>query len=280
MIDLHMHTTASDGRSTPGELVAQVAAAGLRTIAVTDHDTTAGLEASGRAAAEAGVTCHAGIEITAVDGGRDVHMLGYGFDPAHGELQTFLTRQREDRRRRLDAIGARLAQLGVPVDLEKAMTDAGRLAGRSMGRPMAAAALVKAGHVADIREAFDRYLGEGKPAFIERIGPSPAEVVALIARAGGLASLAHPGKYQRDQLIAPLVEAGLPAIEVYHPDHDAIDTARYRQMAVTYGLLATGGSDFHGVGSSREKAFGRVHLPAAEYARLAERAGWTTTHAD
>lgn len=280
MIDLHMHTTASDGRSTPAGLVAEAAAKGVRIMAVTDHDTTAGLDGCLAAAREAGITCHVGIEITAVEHSRDVHVLGYGFNRHDVEFEAFLTHQRADRRRRLEAIGEKLARLGVPVDLDQAMADAGRLAGRSLGRPMAADALVKAGHVTDMREAFDRYLGEGKPAFIERIGPSPADVVALIARAGGLASLAHPAKLSADQPIAAWVDAGLPAIEVYHPDHDAIDTARYRQMARSLGLLATGGSDYHGVGSTREPAFGRVHLPSADYARLAERVGWTTIHAD
>lgn len=279
MIDLHMHTTASDGRSTPEGLVAEAAAKGVRIMAVTDHDTIAGVAAARAAAREAGVTCHVGIEITSVDEGRDVHMLGYGFDPANGELVAFLAAQRRDRRRRLEEIGARLAQLGVPVDLDQAMADAGRQAGRAVGRPMAAAALVAAGHVGDFREAFDRYLGEGKPAFIERIGPSPADVVALIARAGGVASLAHPGKAGRDHLIAGLADVGMPAIEVYHPDHDAIDTARYRQIARSLGLLLTGGSDFHGVGSTREFAFGVVNLPSADYARLAERLGWAVIHA-
>ncbi len=279
MIDLHMHTTASDGRSTPEGLVAEAAAKGVRVMAVTDHDTTAGVADAQSAARDAGVTCHVGIEITAVDAGRDVHVLGYGFDPTHAELVAFLTTQRRDRKRRLEEIGVRLARLGVPVDLEQAMAAAGRQTGRALGRPMAAAALVAAGHVGNFREAFDRYLGEGKPAFIERIGPSPAEVVALIARAGGVASLAHPGKSQRDHLIADLADAGLPAIEVYHPDHDAIDTARYKQMALSLGLLMTGGSDFHGIGSTREFAFGVINLPSPAYARLAERLGWAVIHA-
>lgn len=279
MIDLHMHTTASDGRSTPEGLVAEAAAKGVRIMAVTDHDTTAGVAAAQAAARDAGLTCHVGIEITSVDAGRDVHVLGYGFDPAHAELTAFLTSQRLDRRRRLEEIGVRLSQLGVPVDIQQALADADRQAGRALGRPVAAAALVAAGHVADFREAFERYLGDGKPAFIERIGPSPAAVAALISRAGGVASLAHPGKAQRDHLIAGLAEAGLPAIEVYHPDHDAIDTARYKQMARSLGLLMTGGSDFHGVGSTREFAFGVVNLPSANYARLAERLGWAVIHA-
>ncbi len=278
MVDLHMHTTASDGRSTPAGLVAEVAARGLTIVAVTDHDTTAAIDECLAAARLAGITCWPGIEITSVDEGRDVHVLGYGFDVRHPELVTFLATQRDDRRRRLFEIGARLAHLGVPVDLDRAITDAGRTAGRSLGRPMAAAALVTAGHVPDLRDAFDRYLGEGRPAFVERIGPSPAAVVALLACAGGLASLAHPGKSHRDHLIPALVDAGLPAIEVYHPDHDPIDTARYQQIARAHGLLVTGGSDYHGVGSTREPAFGCVHLPPDDYARLAERAGWTVVH--
>ncbi|MSO48714.1 MAG: PHP domain-containing protein [Acidobacteria bacterium] len=274
MIDLHMHTTASDGRSTPSQLVEEVVALGITTMAVTDHDTTAAWDEVSAAAAAAGVACLPGIEITAVDHGRDVHMLGYCFDRNYPELVTFLTTQREDRERRLREIGDRLERLGVPVDLEDAMADAARSAGRAMGRPMAAAALVKAGHVANIKEAFDRYLGEGRPAFIERQGAEPAEVVALVTRAGGVTSMAHPGKTQKDHLIPALIEAGLPAIEVYHPEHDTADTARYRHMADTFNLLVTGGSDYHGVGSGRSQGLGQFHLPAADFARLAERTGW------
>lgn len=275
MIDLHMHTTASDGRSTPGQLVKEVLARGITTMAVTDHDTTAAVDEVVEAAAAAGVACLPGIEITAVAGGRDVHMLGYFLDASHPELVIFLEQQRIDRRRRVREIADRLARLGVPVDIENVTLTAGHLPGRAWGRPIVAAALVEAGHVADFREAFDRYLAEGRPAFVERIGVPPAEVVALVARAGGLASMAHPGKTQKDHLIPDLVAAGLPAIEVYHPDHDAADTARYRQMAGTFNLLPTGGSDYHGPGSGRDQALGHVLLPAADFARLAGRAGWT-----
>lgn len=274
MIDLHMHTTASDGRSTPEALVAEVVAKGIRTMAVTDHDTTAACQEVARLASAAGVTCIPGIEITAVHRGRDVHMLGYFIDVTHAELQAFLTTQREDRGRRLQEIGRRLERLGVPVDLDRAIREMGHRAGRALGRPIAAAALVTAGHVADVREAFDKYLAEGRPAFIERQGISPADVVALVARAGGIASMAHPGKTQQDELIPRLVAAGLPALEVHHPDHDPIDTARYRQLATTLNLLVTGGSDYHGPGSGRSGGFGRFHLPPADFARLADRAGW------
>ena len=275
MIDLHMHTTASDGRSTPEQLVKDVLARGITTIAVTDHDTTAALDEVIVAGAAVGVTCVPGIEITAVASGRDVHMLGYFLDRNHPELVTFLEEQRSDRKRRVREIAERLARLGVPVDIEGVTSTAGHLQGRAWGRPIVAAALVAAGHVADFREAFDRYLGEGRAAFIERIGVSPAEVVALVARAGGLASMAHPGKTQKDHLIPDLIAAGLPAIEVYHPDHDPADTARYRLMGEVYDVLPTGGSDYHGPGSGRDEALGHVHLPARDFARLAERGGWT-----
>ena len=270
MIDLHMHTTASDGRSTPAQLVAEVVASGVTTIAVTNHDTIGAWDEVRMAAAVAGIECIPGIEITAVADGRDVHMLGYFFDPLYQELVTFLEQQRIDRKRRVIEIGDRLASLGVPVDLESATLAPGP--GRALGRPIVAAALVKAGHVASIREAFDLYLSEGKPAFIQRVGISPAEVVALLGRAGGVTSMAHPGKTRKDHLIPDLIAAGLPAIEVYHPDHDDADTARYRQMANAFNVIATGGSDYHGPGSGRDGALGYIHMPAVDFARLAERA--------
>ncbi len=273
MIDLHMHTTASDGRSTPTQLVTEVVARGITTMAVADHDTTGAWDEVSAAADAAGVTCVPGIEITAVADGKDVHMLGYFFDRNHPELVTFLEQQRTDRKRRVHEIGERLARLGVPVDLESALVS-GQLRGKALGRPVVAAALIQAGHVADIKEAFDRFLSEGKEAFIERVGIAPVEVVALIARAGGVCAMAHPGKTKKDHLIPGLIAAGMPAIEVYHPDHDEAETARYRQMADAFKVVSTGGSDYHGPGSGRDEALGRVNLPATDFARLAERAGW------
>ena len=165
-----------------------------------------------------------------------------------------------------------LDRLGVPVDrapIDEAV--AGRT-GRSLGRPLLAEALVRAGHVRDIQDAFERFLGEGRPAFVARDGAAPQEVIALVARAGGLSSLAHPGKVKRDELIPVLAAAGLDAIEVHHPDHDAESTARYRSLAFDHSLLVTGGSDYHGQGSGRTAGLGRVGLGAEDYARLVERA--------
>lgn len=271
MIDLHSHTTASDGRSTPQELARHFAGAGITIAAVTDHDTTAAIDEVRQHATGLGIRVIAGIEITAVQQSEDVHMLGYGFDPAHGALVRFLETQRVDRRRRLEEMHARLVAIGLPVDIESHLSATAQKSGKALGRPLLAAALVKAGYVSSIAEAFDRYLGAGGPAFVSRRGASPADVVALVHDAGGVVSVAHPGKLRSDALIEPLAEAGLDAIEVYHPDHDAITTSRYRARAVGLGLLVTGGSDFHGRDSGRVDAMGRVTLPAADFARLAER---------
>jgi hypothetical protein len=270
VIDLHLHTTASDGRSAPDALVREAAAAGIVTLAVTDHDTVAAVPVVMAAAVDAGVAAIAGIEITAVHQGRDVHVLGYFVDPDDVALGEFLGRQREDRRRRVLEIGRRLDRLGAPIDLAPVVGDAAS-SGRALGRPAVAAALVAAGHARDISDAFDRYLAEGRPAFVERHGASPADVVLRIGQAGGLASLAHPGKLKLDALIPAMIDAGLSAIEVFHPDHTADDVARYRRIALETGVIMTGGSDYHGLGSGRANSLGRVGMPAGEFERLAAR---------
>jgi predicted metal-dependent phosphoesterase TrpH len=271
VIDLHLHTTASDGTLSPEALVAAAQAAGIVTMAVTDHDTVFGLSAAMAAAQAAGLQCLAGIEITAIQEGRDVHVLAYGVRPATPALTAFLERQREERRRRLVEMADRLAALGAPIPPPQLAAAAAGPSGKSVGRPTLARALVELGVVRDIREAFDRYLAEGRPAFVERIGPTPGAVFACVRAAGGVPSLAHPGTLQRDDWIAPMIEAGLEAIEVHHPDHDAAAVARYRARAEAAGILVTGGSDYHGPGSDRAAAFGTVSLPPADFDRLADR---------
>ena len=268
-----MHTTASDGRSTPEMLIADLQAAGISIAAVTDHDTTAAIDTVTTLGRPHGIRVIPGIEITAVHQDEDVHTLGYGFDPQHPGLVAFLETQRADRKRRLEEMAARLAAVGAPVDLDAMIASQAGVSGKALGRPMLAAALVKAGHVGSIGEAFDRYLGRGCAAFVARRGATPAEVVALVHAAGGIASLAHPVKLKHDHIIEPLAAAGLDAIEVYHPDHDAPATRHYRRRAQRLGILMTGGSDFHGRDAGRVNAMGRVTLPAADYARLAERLG-------
>jgi hypothetical protein len=243
-------------------------------VAVTDHDTVAAVPDVLEAALARGVAGVPGIEITAVHDGRDVHMLAYFLNIESVELAGFLERQRADRRRRLFHMLDLLDRLGAPVDRE-AVDRRASDAGRAAGRPLLADALVRAGHVRSIAEAFERYLGQGRPAFVSREGASPREVIEIVQRASGLASLAHPGKLGGDELIPWLVEAGLPAIEVHHPDHDEVDVGRYQRLASFYGLLVTGGSDYHGPGSGRTAGLGQVTLSREDFDRLIERAGWT-----
>jgi len=267
VIDLHLHTTASDGRSTPAELVTLAVRAGLTVMAVTDHDTTANVADVRAIAARQGIESIAGIEITAVLDGRDVHMLGYFFDPRHAGLMTFLAGQRQTRLARIEAILERLAELKMPLNLKPQLELARRQTGLSLARPHVARAMVSAGYARDMRAAFDQWLGEGRPAYVPRVGPAPAAVAAAVHAAGGLLSLAHPGRTRIDHHIPAIVADGLDALEVFHSDHDEAAVARYRAMAEAGGLLMTGGSDFHAdPGSSL--AIGAAMLPVEEWQRL------------
>jgi predicted metal-dependent phosphoesterase TrpH len=266
-VDLHLHTTVSDGRCTPPELVDRARGGGVTVMAVTDHDTV-GAVADVRAYADAcGILAIAGIEITAVDDERDVHMLGYFFDPTNAALEDFLAAQRVTRIDRVRAIGERLAALGMPVDLSPVFLEASMQSGRSIGRPKVARAMIDAGYVADMREAFDKWLGRGCPAFLPRAGALPADVIAIVHRAGGIVSLAHPGRTSIDTRIEALRAAGLDALEVHHSDHDAAAVDRYSRVARDLELLVTGGSDFHG-----DPAYGiepgSTSLPHDEWERL------------
>ncbi len=238
-------------------------------MSVTDHDTVAALPEVESSAAASGMSFVPGIEITAVHEGRDIHLLGYFIDRTDSSLAEFLDRQRADRIRRIRVMADKLADMGKPIDRETLL--ASRRPGRSLGRPMLAKALVKAGHVADTRQAFDQLIGEGKPAFIPRSGAGPADVIAMIDRAGGVASLAHPGLLKRDDLIPAMIQAGLTAVEAFHSDHDPATTAHYLTLAERHGILVSGGSDYHGENERRRAAFGTVGLPLERFERLAAR---------
>ena len=210
MIDLHLHTTASDGRSTPDALVAEAASAGIDTLAVTDHDTVAAVDAVRAAAGRAGLDDdrRASRSPRSHDG-RDVHVLGYFLDANDAELSAFLAAQRASRRQRVTEILARLEALGVAVDASALLSGKAIESDASVGRPLVAQALVLAGHATDVADAFDRYLGTGRPAFIPRIGPSVRDVVERVARAHGVSSLAHPGKIENDDLVRGFVRDGV-----------------------------------------------------------------------
>lgn len=271
MIDLHLHTNASDGRLTPAELVDRAALAGLTVVAVTDHDTAGAVDEVSQLASARGMRVVPGIEVTAVEAGRDVHLLAYFIDHHDPALAGFLARQRGRREDRAREIGRRLAALEVPIDMDSLLEQARATPGTSIARPWLARALVQAGHVPSVQDAFDRYLAHGRPAYVPRVGPSPFDVLGIVHAAGGIVSFAHPGVTQKDALIAPLAEAGLDALEIHHSDHLPEVRERYRGMAVALGLATSGGSDFHGYGETRA-TLGVVHLPPDEFTVLETRA--------
>jgi len=261
LIDLHTHTTASDGRCAPAELVGRAAAAGVDVLSVTDHDTTAAAPAAAAACAQAKIEFVPGIEITAVIDGADVHILGYFIDPDSPALGAFLTTQRRRRIDRVRKMIDRLAALGIPLDADAILQPAEEDGSKAAGRPWIARALVAAGIVASTGEAFDKYLKRGQAAFVSRVGPLPAEVFSQIHGAGGVASLAHPGLLERDDLIPLFVAAGLDAIEAHHSKHSAEDTARYLDLAARHRLDVSGGSDYHGDPAHDAVGPGGVSLP-------------------
>lgn len=270
MIDLHTHTTASDGALRPADLVHRAAAAGIRTLAITDHDTLDGLDEAHAAASACGVALIDGIEVTAVHDGRDVHVLGYFLDRSAPDLLEFLRAQRTDRIRRVREMVDRLAALGVPVDPEPLLR-LGSDAGRSVGRPHVAAALVAAGHVRTRDEAFEKFLEKSRPAFVPRCGAAPRDAIATLRQAGAVVSLAHPALTRIDDIIPSLVSSGLGALEARHSDHDAADERHYRELAKSLGLGVSGGSDFHGDDGHRKCALGAVTLPDEDFADLQAR---------
>jgi len=268
-VDLHSHTTASDGTLAPRELVRLAARHGVRVLAVTDHDSTNGLrEAMDEARALPPLEIVPGLEINCDVPGAEIHVLGYCVDWDAPWFQAFLGAQREERRRRVYRIAERLAELGVPIDPAAvfALVKEG-----SAGRPHVAQAMVDRGYVKTVREAFDRYLSASGPANVPRQRLTPVEAVRVIRRARGVPVLAHPGLANRDELIPELVEAGLLGIEAYYPEHSPGQTATYRQMCARLGLVATGGSDFHGprIGGARHP--GVQAVPESAWQELRDR---------
>jgi predicted metal-dependent phosphoesterase TrpH len=266
-VDLHLHTTASDGLRSVDDLVREAVDVGLSVMAITDHDTMASVPRASALCAQAGVTLVPGIEITAMEAGRDIHVLGYFLDAAHDGLQQFLARQRRNRLDRVHAIADRLAAAGAAIDIEPLVSDADRHDGRSIGRPQVARALVAAGHASTTNEAFERWLSRGRPAFVPRAGANPEQVIGIIHDASGLASIAHPGIAHVDDRIPSLKDAGLDALEAYHSDHDDAARDRYLALARDLNLLVTGGSDYHGDPAHGLNP-GDVTLPAHEWERL------------
>jgi predicted metal-dependent phosphoesterase TrpH len=254
-VDLHMHSTASDGSLAPSAVVDAARAAGLSAIALTDHDTLAGLQEAQLAAEPLGIRVVPGVELSAHDGPREIHLLALHVSKPE-KLESQLSSFRDARETRARNIVERLRNLGINVDLETVMQEA---AGGAVGRPHVARALIRGGHVRDSREAFDRYLGAGRPGFIPKARLEIGEAIDLAHSAGAIAVLAHPGQDGRREKIEPMVKLGLDGIEVRHPSHLAEDVKRISALADFFGLVPSGGSDWHG-STEGPRTIGCMHV--------------------
>lgn len=246
IVDLHCHSTASDGTLSPTRLVEEAADAGVTTLALTDHDTLAGIDEARAAAGSCGLRLITGLELSVKVKPGSMHLLAYFPGGGAPQIEEHLAEVRRFRVIRAEEIVGNLAELGVPVDLDDVLARADG----AVGRPHIAEALVAAGHVADAQEAFARWIGDGRPAARPAGGLTPVEAIALVHDAGGAAVLAHPaslglGMKKLGAFVARLAAAGLDGIEVYRADHDAEKFTRYGAFARELGLVATGGSDFH-----------------------------------
>lgn len=265
MTDLHVHSTFSDGSLTPRELVAEAVAAALTAVALTDHDTMAGLPEFTVAAAAAGMRAVPGLELSVAHEHGPLHMLGYFMSPG-AEIDAALVRIRRGREERNLAIVARLAALGAAVSWEEVLAIAG---GDLVARPHFALAMVARGHVRTKDEAFSRFLARGRPAYVDRFRYPAAGAIGILRRAGGVAVLAHPGLLRCEgghlrDLVAELAGAGLGGLEVWHSQHNAVQVRRLARLAKTHGLAATGGSDYHGAmspGIRIGRGFGSLNVP-------------------
>ena len=267
-VDLHLHTTASDGAYTPAAVVALARERGLRTIAITDHDSVEGV-AEALAAAGHGLEVIPGVEINTDIPQSEVHILGYYVDYRHAELQDVLRRLRDFRPDRARRMVEKLNRLGMHLDWQHVAALAGDGA---VGRPHVAQALVERGYVTDVSQAFDRYIGREGPAYVERYKLTPVEATRLIVRAGGLAALAHPsGLANLPTLLDELTAAGLVGLEAYYTGYLPEETQGLLLLAQKYGLVATGGSDFHGGSILPHADLGAVFVPMAAVAALQAR---------
>ncbi len=255
-VDLHAHSTASDGSRAPMAVVAAARAAGLAAIALTDHDTMAGVDEAIEAGRDLGVRVVPGVELSAMDGEREIHVLALHvtrIDAIEGALRAF----RDSRVIRAEQIVAKLNGLGVPITMDAVLTQA---AGGAIGRPHVARALINEGWARDSRDAFDRYLGAGKPAYVAKVRLSVADAIELAHTGGGLAVLAHPGSEGRRETIERYAALGLDGVEVRHPGHSAEDISRIGTLVDFFGLVPSGGSDWHGAAEG-PRVLGAMRVP-------------------
>lgn len=256
-VDLHCHTNFSDGFLSPAKLVKAAKEKGIAALGITDHDTLEGIGPAETAGKKYGVEIIPGVELSTKKEGKEFHLLGYFCNPHNQQLKIFLDNMANDRQERMKKMIAKLGELGLAIDLTEILT---KTEGKAPGRPHLALALHQKGYCHTPLEAFQKYIGNGCPAYVERNKLDLFKAIDLVRAAGGIPVLAHPGIYNEDSLIPFMVKGGLMGIEVFHPDHQFNDENNYRRLAQEYNLLITGGSDFHGGGIGSAPAIGTVTI--------------------
>lgn len=270
MIDLHCHSTASDGMLPPREVVAHAAQIGLTAMALTDHDTTAGLTEARDAGSRLGVEIVGGCEFSVAASWGEMHLLGYFIEPGDAAIENFLAAARDDRSRRAREMVTRLMGLGVRISSDDVLRESG---GAAIGRPHVARALLTLGHVETVQQAFDRYIGRGRAAFVEKNLPTLADVANLVHARGGVVSAAHLKSFGTVANLTLLKEQGLDAVETRHPSHSGDHLANITEAAASLGLGRTGGSDWHGevAAAGTHAALGSQQVPDEWLPELRER---------
>ncbi|HWV23969.1 MAG TPA: PHP domain-containing protein, partial [Thermomicrobiales bacterium] len=265
-IDLHSHTTASDGLDTPAELVRKASQQGLSVLGLTDHDTVDGLAAASDAAIQAGITLVPGVELSTTVKGAEVHVLGYFVDREDDVFRGHLEEFAQGRVRRIARMIERLQELGYPIDGDAILAQASE---GSVGRPHVARALMDIGAVESVSEAFDRFLKPGRPGFVPRDPFEPEDAVRLLVDHGAIPTLAHPYSAKDiDGILKRLVPAGLKGFETYYAEYTPEQHAELRGIADAWGLLPTGGSDYHGTGFREGRELGAAPVPDDVWERL------------
>lgn len=266
-VDLHIHTTASDGKFTPTEIVRKAREAGLTYIAICDHDSIEGVAPAQEAASKnPGITVIGGVEVNTDIPAGELHLLGYFYDRNNIELKQTLVKLRESRIERAQKMINKLHKMGIKIDFVRVKELAGN---GSIGRPHIAQAMLEKGYINSFREAFMNYINRGGPAYVERDKVTPAEAIQLILRSGGLPVLAHPLTFDNfEAIIAELKPAGLVGMEVYYNNYSSEQIKNLLRIAVKFSLIPTGGSDYHGLDSMNEAPLGTVEVPLESAERL------------
>ena len=271
-VDLHTHSTASDGTLPPEQVIDAATRCGLAALALTDHDTIDGVRAARQAAAQVGIRVIAGVELSAFDEEREIHVLALHLSNLDA-LETRLAELRASRHVRAGKIVEKLNALGVPVTLDEVLQQAN---GGSVGRPHVARALIARGLVADFRDAFTRYLGNNGSAFVAKDRLSIQDAIAIAHEAGAIAIWAHPSDGGRRERLEPLVAAGLDGVEIRHPSHSGEDMKRLQALTDFFGLVPSGGSDWHGA-SEGPRRLGMMNIPSEWLERQDERVAALTS---